>query len=77
MEHPANLASISKSLGERIRSLRLQKNWTAAELASQSGVSLEDISKIENGTADPTVGTIVALAQSLGTNGADLLNGIA
>ena len=45
---------------------RIRQNITQKELAARSGIRQSNISRIENGTASPTVATLQALANGLG-----------
>ena len=45
---------------------RIKLNLTQKELAERSGVRQSNISRIENGTASPTVATLQALAAGMG-----------
>jgi len=45
---------------------RISQNITQKELAERSGIRQSNISRIENGTASPTVNTLQALAKGLG-----------
>ncbi len=53
------------TLGKKIRELRLQKNMTQAALAGDT-ITRNMLSQIENGSAQPSVTTIVELAEKLG-----------
>jgi len=53
-------------VARRIRKLRYQRNMTQKELADTVGVTKGYISRIENSTASPPVGTLIGLAQALG-----------
>lgn len=46
--------------------LRRKRRLTQAELARRSGVQQSEISRIERGTANPTVATLSALVNALG-----------
>jgi DNA-binding XRE family transcriptional regulator len=46
--------------------LRRRRRVTQAELARRSGVQQSEISRIERGTANPTVATLKALVDALG-----------
>lgn len=76
MKPPANFASINKRLGKKIRKLRLAKGWTPEDLASRSDLLPSYISRLENGNANPTLNTILALARVLKTSTDLLLKGI-
>lgn len=60
---------MSSKLSERIRELRLKKDWSQSELARKSGLSNEYISKIELGKAE-NVGlqTLEAISEALEIN---------
>lgn len=53
-------------LGARLLQQRLAAGMTQQQLASASGVSQADISRIERGQANPTTETLEALASPLG-----------
>ena len=53
-------------LGKKIKDLRLQKNMTQAELAGDT-ITRNMLSQIENGSAQPSVTTIMELAEKLDT----------
>lgn len=45
---------------------RRKQNFTQKELSARSGIDQADISRIENGTANPTLDTLERLAEGLG-----------
>lgn len=45
---------------------RIAQHMTQEELSKKSGVRQSNISRIENGTASPTIATLQALAQGMG-----------
>ena len=52
----------------KIKEIRESKRLTQEELAEKSGISRQTISAIENGkTKDVKSGTIIAIAEALGT----------
>lgn len=53
------------AFGARVRELRYLANLTQDELASRCGLFRTYLSRIENGTANPTLSMIHALATSL------------
>ncbi|MBI2174945.1 MAG: helix-turn-helix transcriptional regulator [Candidatus Omnitrophica bacterium] len=55
---------------------RNEKNLTQSEVARRSGVSRPNLSAIEQGTRDVTVGTLRCIAAALGTNPGALVDGI-
>lgn len=54
-----------KDIGELIAARRQRRNMTQAALARQVGVRQATISDIENGNADPRVGTLFAILNAL------------
>ena len=61
---------MADSVGERIKTLRLERGYTLRALAQRSGISQGTLSMIENGTRDGenlTARTIRRLAKALGT----------
>jgi transcriptional regulator with XRE-family HTH domain len=57
--------SPQKAFGARIRALRLAADVTQEELAERCGLFRTYLSRIENGSANPTLTMIHALATSL------------
>lgn len=54
---------------EAIRALiaaRLESNMTQKELAEKTGIRQSNISRIENGSASPTVDTLARIAAGMG-----------
>ena len=45
---------------------RVQQNMTQKDLAAKTGITQADISRIENGTRNPSLGMVKKLAQGLG-----------
>ena len=54
------------ALGSRIRALREGRRWSLKRLAAESGVSVAALQKIEQGAANPSILTILALVEALG-----------
>jgi transcriptional regulator with XRE-family HTH domain len=61
-----------RSLAERIRELRNQKNLSLRELARQVGVSAPFLTDVENHRRYPADDTLEKLAHALGTSAEDL-----
>jgi transcriptional regulator with XRE-family HTH domain len=61
-------------LGRRVRRLRNEAGLSQASVAEHCGIFRTYLSRIENGTANPTVTVLVALATALDVGLADLLN---
>ena len=51
-----------------IRTYRLRRNLTLAQLSELSGVSIGHLSRLENGTRTPTVRLLLQLARALGVS---------
>lgn len=56
---------MKRSVGERVRAARLERNLSLSELARLSGVAKATVSNIEAGTANPTVDTLAQFAGAL------------
>lgn len=56
----------SAQIGEHIRNLRKERDWTLQDLSQRSGVSLSALSKIEKGQVAATFDTLVKVARGLG-----------
>ncbi len=61
-------------LGKRLKYLRRLKNLTQAQLAERVGLSVNYISQIETGVANPKVKTLFRLAQGLDVEIKDLFD---
>ncbi len=57
---------LAEVIGERLRSARTARGWSVGTLAAAAGVGKGSLSEIENGTRNPTLGTLYALADTLG-----------
>ena len=53
------------NLGERVRELRKERNWTLEQAANQAGLARSTLSKIENGQMSPTFDALKKLALGL------------
>jgi transcriptional regulator with XRE-family HTH domain len=53
-------------LGAHIRTLRLKRRRTLRQLADATGLSVSMVSMVERGQANPSIGTLVAIAAALG-----------
>lgn len=58
----------TRQIGERLRSLRGERNMTILELAAKAGVSAGIISQIERGNSNPSMKTLQRLRSALGAN---------
>lgn len=64
---------VSQSLAEAVRRLRAARSWTLDELARRSGVSRRLIVQIEQRDANPSIGTLLRVADALGVTLTDLV----
>ena len=55
-------------LGYRLKQARLEKEMSQEELSEASGIQQADISRIEKGSANPSVKTLQRIADALGTS---------
>jgi len=58
-------SAIESTIGDNLRSARLEKGWSMRELAAEAEVSPSLISQIENGRTMPSVRTLYSLAEAL------------
>jgi len=56
---------VARSIVNRLRILRAEKNWTQAQLAEAVGVSRQAINTIENGHHDPSITLAYRIARAL------------
>jgi transcriptional regulator with XRE-family HTH domain len=65
MSDSAQLSSSQAQLGQRIRTLRSQLNWTLEQTSQATGLARSTLSKIENGLMSPTHDALIKLATGL------------
>lgn len=63
-----------EEIGERIRFLRKQKQWTIEALAWETGLTNSQISEIERGLRDAQITTYLKIADALGVSIAEMLS---
>ena len=61
-----NARTLSAAIGARARSERQARAWTLDQLAQKSGVSRRMLVNVEQGTANPSVTTLLRLSDALG-----------
>lgn len=62
-----SIPELIKLLGARFKDYRLRSNMTQKDVAEQSGVSINTITKFENGTTGSmSLGTFLLLMKSIG-----------
>ncbi|MBE7190193.1 XRE family transcriptional regulator [Jatrophihabitans endophyticus] len=66
---------LAQLVGERLREARHLRGLSIGALADEAGIGKGSLSEIENGVRNPTLSTLYALANSLGTPLATLLAG--
>jgi len=67
MNRPPALPSIEALIGQRIRTLRTQRNVTLEQLAGEVRLTKGQLSRIENGKVSSPVSTLTRIAAALGT----------
>jgi transcriptional regulator with XRE-family HTH domain len=55
-------------IGERIKSLRKERNWTLQDLCQKSGVSVSTLSKVENAQVATSFDTLLKVSRGLEIN---------
>ena len=63
------------AIGNRIREIRRQKNWTQAKLAEKSGVEPSNISHIERAATKVSLPTLINIANALDVTLDELVSG--
>ena len=54
-------------LADEVFELRMERGWTQAELAERVGTAQANISRLENGLANPTLDFLEKLSEAFGT----------
>ena len=63
-----------KAFGAHLRKLRLQQGYGMREFALHADMEYSQLSKIERGVTNPTISTVLALAEALEVSHAELFN---
>lgn len=71
-EHAAVLDGAMRDLGARIRALRVARRKTLQQVAEATGLSPSMLSMVERGQANPSIGSLMAIAGALGVSMARL-----
>jgi transcriptional regulator with XRE-family HTH domain len=58
--------TLASTIGARIRRERLAREWTLDRLAEAAGVSRRQLINIEQGEANPSIGTLLSMSDALG-----------
>ncbi|MEO3867545.1 XRE family transcriptional regulator [Nonomuraea sp. B12E4] len=61
-----DLSQVAAAIAIRVRSSRLERGWTLDALAARSGVSRRMLVSLEGGQTNPSIATLLRLADSLG-----------
>jgi transcriptional regulator with XRE-family HTH domain len=64
---------LAKLVGERIRELRLEAEFTFDAFVEETGLGRGYVSELERGTVVPTIGTLAKVAKALQLSIADLV----
>src|SRR5207249_11835207 len=59
-------AALAKAIGVRVRQERQSRRWTLDQLAEAAGVSRRMVVNVEQGAANPSVGTLLRISDALG-----------
>ena len=59
-------ASLASAIGGRVRHERQSRRWTLDYLAESAGVSRRMVVNVEQGAANPSVGTLLRISDALG-----------
>lgn len=66
---------IRRQVGRNLKRIRKQKGWSQEQLAFESGLHRTYISGIERGARNPTVMILARIAETLGVEVAELVEG--
>jgi transcriptional regulator with XRE-family HTH domain len=59
-------ATLALAIGARVRQQRQSRRWTLDQLAEAAGVSRRMVVNVEQGAANPSVGTLLRISDALG-----------
>ncbi len=62
----AGADSVARAIGGRVRQGRNSRGWTLDQLAARSGVSRRMLVSIEQGSANPSIATLLRISDTLG-----------
>ncbi|AXP81250.1 anaerobic benzoate catabolism transcriptional regulator [Mariniflexile rhizosphaerae] len=69
-----NKEQLKKKVGQRIVELRSQKGWSQSDLARACNKDRQAIEKLENGKVNPTLYTLLEVANALEVSLRNLIN---
>ena len=59
-------AALALAIGVRVRQERQSRRWTLDQLAEAAGVSRRMVVNVEQGAANPSIGTLLRISDALG-----------
>jgi transcriptional regulator with XRE-family HTH domain len=65
--------NVRQRFGDRIKSLRLEREWSQEDLADKAGIGRVFISQLENGHKEACLGIIETLADSFSISISELM----
>ena len=68
-----NSEAVLIGLGQKIKALRLKRNWTQEKFAEMARINDKEVSHIEAGRRNITIDTLVKIANSFNTEPDKLL----
>jgi transcriptional regulator with XRE-family HTH domain len=66
LKERAGADSVARAIGDRVRQGRNGRGWTLDQLAERSGVSRRMLVSIEQGSANPSIATLLLISDALG-----------
>lgn len=69
-----NKEQLKKKIGQRIVELRSQKGWSQSDLARACNKDRQAIEKLENGKVNPTLYSLLEIANALKVSLKELVN---
>jgi transcriptional regulator with XRE-family HTH domain len=66
LESQVGADSITRAIGGRVKQGRSGRGWTLDQLAERAGVSRRMLVSIEQGTANPSIATLLLISDALG-----------
>ena len=73
-EHVQNDAELLKTIGARIRTVRIERGLSLRDLAFSIGIEASNLSVIENGKSNPQILTYAKIAAALKIHLSDLFS---
>lgn len=64
-EASAATAEVAQAIGRRVKAGRAERGWTLQQLAERSGVSRRMLINVEHGSTNPSIATLLRLADAL------------